>query len=62
MEHTNRGRLLGVPAHLFRTAAADAAAWLTLRLQGHAAEAFARETRLWFFSGFLQERAWSHRR
>lgn len=62
MERTNRGRVLGVPAHLFRAAAADAAAWLTLRLQGQAAEAFARETRLWFFSGFRQERAWSHRR
>ena len=62
MERTNRGRLLGVPAHLFRSAAQDAAAWLRLRMRGEAAEAFARETRLWFFSGFLKERAWSHRR
>ena len=62
MERTNRGRLLGVPAHLFRTAAQDAAAWLTLRMRGDAAAAFAHETRLWFFSGFVKERAWSHRR
>ena len=62
MERTHHGRLLGVPAHLFRTAAEDAAAWLTLRVRGDAAEAFARETRLWFFSGFLRERAWTARR
>jgi cellulose synthase/poly-beta-1,6-N-acetylglucosamine synthase-like glycosyltransferase len=62
LERSTRGRLLGVPAHLFRTAVADAAAWAKLRVQGDAAEAFTRETRLWFFSGFLQERAWSHRR
>lgn len=62
MERTGRGRLLGIPAHLFRTAAADAAAWCKLKMRGEAAEAFARETRLWFFSGFLRERAWSVRR
>lgn len=61
-ERSTRGRLLGVPAHLFRTAVADAAAWAKLRMQGDGADAFARETRLWFFSGFLRERAWSHRR
>lgn len=58
-----RGRLFGVPVHLFRTAAADAAAWLKLRLSGRAARAFAAETRLWFFSGFLRERCgWLTRR
>lgn len=62
LERTNRGRLFGVPAHLFRTAAGDAAAWLKLRLRGDTAEAFAHETRLWFFSGFLKERAWTARR
>lgn len=55
MERT-RGRLLGVPLHLFRSAARDAAAWLRLQLSGDRARAFAAETRLWFFSGFLRER------
>ena len=62
MERTRRGRLFGVPAHLFRAAALDTAAWITLKMRGDAAEAFARETRLWFFSGFLRERAWTARR
>jgi glycosyltransferase involved in cell wall biosynthesis len=62
VERTRRGRVLGVPAHLFRAAASDAAAWLKLKMRGDADGAFARETRLWFFSGFLRERAWSARR
>ena len=62
MERTTRGRVLGVPAHLFRAAASDAAAWVKLKMRGEAAEAFARETRLWFFSGFVRERAWTARR
>jgi hypothetical protein len=51
-----RGRVLGVPVHLFRTAGADALAWVRLRLSGDAPRAFAAETRLWFFSGYLRER------
>ncbi len=58
-----RGRFLGVPLHLFRSALRDALAWSRLRLAGDAARAFAAETRLWFFSGFLQGRCgWLIRR
>ena len=49
-------RLFGVPAHLFRSAATDAMAWLRGMVSRDAASAFAAETRLWFFSGFLKER------
>ena len=56
MERSARGRVLGVPAHLYRSAAADAAAWLRLLVAGHRTRAFAAEMRLRFFSGFLRER------
>jgi glycosyltransferase involved in cell wall biosynthesis len=49
-------RLLGVPAHLFRSAGLDALAWLRGIVTRDTARAFAAETRLWFFSGFLKER------
>lgn len=59
----SRAKFLGVPAHLFRTAARDAASWLPLTLAGDASGAFARETRLCFFSGFVRERcSWLPRR
>lgn len=51
-----RGRLLGVPIHLFRRAVQDMIAWVRSLLAGDAAHAFAAETRLWFFSGFVKER------
>lgn len=56
LETSRRGRILGVPAHLYRSAARDAAAWVGGRLSGDTARAFAAETRLWFFTGFLLER------
>ncbi len=56
MEQSARGRLLGVPAHLYRSAAADAASWLRLRIAGDRARAFAAEMRLRFFAGFFRER------
>ena len=59
----SRGRILGVPAHLIRSAAADAGSWLSSAVAGDASAAFAREARLWFFSGFVRERcAWLPRR
>jgi glycosyltransferase involved in cell wall biosynthesis len=58
-----RGRIAGVPLHLFRGAVRDSGAWLRSALSRDAARAFAAETRLWFFSGFLRERcAWLMRR
>jgi glycosyltransferase involved in cell wall biosynthesis len=56
VERSPRGRLFGVPGHLYRTAASDLAALIALRLRGDAARAFTAETRLWFFGGFLRER------
>ena len=58
-----RSRILGVPSHLFRSALTDAVAWIRLASSGDAARAFAAETRLWFFSGFLEGRCgWLIRR
>ncbi len=36
--------------------------WIGLSIGGRGAEAFEPETRLCFFSGFLQQRAWTARR
>jgi glucosyl-dolichyl phosphate glucuronosyltransferase len=55
-EQTTRGRVLGVPAHLFRSAASDAVRWVQLSAVNNRARAFEAETRLWFFSGFVKER------
>jgi glycosyltransferase involved in cell wall biosynthesis len=55
-EQTEAGRLFDVPAHLYRQAAMDAAAWLKHTLCGQTAQAFARQSRLWFFLGFVHER------
>jgi glycosyltransferase involved in cell wall biosynthesis len=51
-----KARLLGIPIHLFRRAFQDVLAWIRSLLSGDAARAFAAETRLWFFSGFVKER------
>ena len=51
-----RLRLLGIPVHLFRRAVQDVLAWLKSLVTGDPARAFAAETRLWFFSGFVRER------
>lgn len=51
-----RARFLDVPLHLFRRALGDVIAWVRSRLTGDSARAFAAETRLWFFSGFVRER------
>ena len=55
-EQTTRGRFLGIPAHLFRTAMSDAMRWIRLSAVRDGTRAFEAETRLWFFSGFFQER------
>ena len=58
----SRARIFDVPVHLFRAAVLDLAAWVSLSLARDRAGAFARETRLWFFTGFCRERcAWLHR-
>ncbi|MFL6213186.1 MAG: glycosyltransferase [Blastocatellia bacterium] len=55
-EESAAGRLFDVPAHLYRQAAADATGWLKHALRRHAARAFAHQSRLWFFLGFVGER------
>jgi GT2 family glycosyltransferase len=55
-EQSAAGRLFDVPAHLYRQAAADAKGWLRHTLRGEAARAFAHQSRLWFFLGFVGER------
>ncbi len=56
MEATNRGRLLGVPAPLYRQAIEDLAGWVRARLTGDGANAFQCEVRLRFFYGFFRTR------
>jgi glucosyl-dolichyl phosphate glucuronosyltransferase len=56
MEATTAGRVLGVPAHLVRQAAADAWGWATSLMRGDPARAFEREAHLWFVAGFIRER------
>jgi glycosyltransferase involved in cell wall biosynthesis len=51
-----RARFLGIPLHVFRRALQDVLALIRSRWNGDAARAFACETRLWFFSGFVKER------
>ena len=48
--------LFGVPGHLLRRAASDAAAWFASAIRGDWDGAFAAELRLRFFSGFVRTR------
>jgi glycosyltransferase involved in cell wall biosynthesis len=57
----SRTRLFGVPAHLYRAAAVQAVLWLRWKLLGRDSDAFACETRLRFFLGFMRERAQARR-
>jgi glycosyltransferase involved in cell wall biosynthesis len=56
MEATNRGRLFGVPAPLYRQALGDLAGWARARMTGDPATVFHHELRLRFFLGFFQTR------
>jgi glucosyl-dolichyl phosphate glucuronosyltransferase len=56
LEYSSVGHFLGVPGHLYRQAAADAAGWLGRTLLGKWDEAFAYEMRLQFFWGFFRTR------
>jgi hypothetical protein len=51
-----RVSLLGVPGHLLRRAAADAASWFVSAAHGDWDAAFLAELRLRFFSGFVRTR------
>jgi hypothetical protein len=51
-----RVSLFGVPSHLLRRAASDAAAWFASAIRGDWDGAFAAELRLRFISGFVRTR------
>lgn len=50
------GRLFDVPAHMFKQAVVDTAHLVAARLKGDQEGAFLRESRLWFFAGFFEQR------
>jgi glycosyltransferase involved in cell wall biosynthesis len=56
VERTSNGRLFDVAAHMYRQAALDAVGWLANQARGRPDRAFANETALWFFFGFLRQR------
>jgi glycosyltransferase involved in cell wall biosynthesis len=56
MERSTVGSILGVPAHLYRSAAADVVAWIRAAIAGQTDQAFLHETRLGFFRGFVHQR------
>jgi glycosyltransferase involved in cell wall biosynthesis len=55
-EQTRVGRLLGMPAHLYRQAAIDLVASVGRLVRGDLARAFTHEVGLWFFLGFFKAR------
>ena len=57
VERSGRGTLFGVPAHLYRQAAADVIGWARTLAGGDAARAFQHEAGLRFFSGFFRTRS-----
>jgi hypothetical protein len=56
LERSRAGRLFDVPAHMYRAAALDAVEWVKAALRRHEAQAFEREMRLRFFTGFFTTR------
>lgn len=57
VERSGRGRLFGVPAHMYRQAAADVIGWARASAGGEAARAFRHEAGLRFFRGFFRTRS-----
>ena len=57
MERTRLGRLLGVPAHLYRQALGDLGGYGWARVKRDTAAAFHHEVRLRFFGGFFATRS-----
>jgi glycosyltransferase involved in cell wall biosynthesis len=56
LERSKLGKILGVPAHLYRRALSDAVQWTISQLLGQRDRAFAYEGRLRFFAGFAGRR------
>ena len=55
-EQSARGAVLGVPAHVYRSALRESAAWLRSVLSRRGAEAFAHELQLRFLAAFAVQR------
>jgi glycosyltransferase involved in cell wall biosynthesis len=58
-ERSKAGTVLGVPAHVYRTAIGEAAAWARSVLLGRRSMAFAHELRLRFLTAFAVQRIFS---
>jgi len=56
LERSKLGKILGVPAHLYRRAASDAVRWTIRQLLGQRDQAFGYEVRMRFFAGFAGSR------
>jgi len=59
-ERSTKGSVLGVPAHVYRSAAVTAASWLGNVLAGRTEDAFTDEVKLRFLRGFLSQRVREH--
>jgi glycosyltransferase involved in cell wall biosynthesis len=56
LERSKLGKILGVPAHLYRRALSDAVRWTISQLLGQRDRAFGYEVRMRFFAGFAGSR------
>jgi glycosyltransferase involved in cell wall biosynthesis len=56
VEQSKLGKLFGVPAHFYRQALNDLAAWIRARIRRQPAEAFTSELGLRYFGGFAMRR------
>jgi glycosyltransferase involved in cell wall biosynthesis len=56
LERSNFGRILGVPAHLYRRACKDGFGWTLSTILNRPDQAFSHELRLRYFAGFLRRR------
>jgi len=56
LERSKLGKILGVPAHLYRRALSDAVQWTISQLLGQRDKAFGYEVRMRFFAGFAGRR------
>jgi hypothetical protein len=56
LERSRLGKILGVPAHLYRRAGSDAVRWTVSQLFGQRDKAFGYEVRMRFFAGFAGSR------
>src|SRR6185295_7110391 len=60
LERSATGRLLDVPAHLYRQCLLSAAAWSKHMIRGRIDEAFRYEMQMRFFWGFFRTRSREH--